>query len=193
MKIEALLLIALLLLCSLSICLTLKLQTKRTVWTEFGELAQTTGGVNLGQGFPDWDPPEFVLDSLKRSSSHQYTRPAGHPQLVELLAARYSKHMNREVDPLQNVAVTVGASQALYLSLTSLLQRGDEIIVFDPFFELYTKQIALTGATPKFVPLGGPSATLDNPWALDVDALRRLVCIRFALHGNLFDFPISCI
>mmetsp|Transcript_14135 Transcript_14135/g.31013 ORF Transcript_14135/g.31013 Transcript_14135/m.31013 type:complete len:259 (+) Transcript_14135:155-931(+) len=154
------------------------LQVRPTVWSVFGDIAAKTGASNLGQGFPDWDPPEFVLDSLRRSVSHQYTRPAGHPQLVELLAERYENHLDHEVHPMNNIAITVGASQALFLTLTTLLERGDEIVMFDPFFELYTKQIKLTGATPKFVPLGGAAATLDNPWALNVDALRESVLAR---------------
>mmetsp|Transcript_5513 Transcript_5513/g.9043 ORF Transcript_5513/g.9043 Transcript_5513/m.9043 type:complete len:470 (+) Transcript_5513:3-1412(+) len=150
----------------------------QTVWTVFGDIASKTGSSNLGQGFPDWDPPQFVMDSLRQSLtglSHQYTRPAGHPQLVKLLAERYEQHLNQEVDPMKNVAVTVGASQALFLALTTLLAKGDEIIMFDPFFELYTKQISLTGAVPKFVTLGGEAATLENPWALDIAALRKAV------------------
>ena len=90
---------------------------KPTVWTEFSRLSQENDVVNLGQGFPDWLPPKFAVDSLVEAvldsakSPHQYTRPAGHPHLVEQLASRYGKHLNRKVDPFQEVAVTVGASQ----------------------------------------------------------------------------------
>ena len=149
-----------------------------SVWTVFGELATKTGACNLGQGFPDWNPPQFMLESFQQavlSPFHQYTRPSGHPPLVELLAGRYSKHLNRVIDPFNEIAVTVGASQALYLALTCFLQANDEIVLFEPFFDLYMKQIKLTGATPKFVPLGGKSATLEDPWALDIDALKKAI------------------
>lgn len=149
-----------------------------SVWTVFGELATKTGASNLGQGFPDWNPPQFLLESLQQavqSPFHQYTRPSGHPPLVELLAGRYSKHLNRVIDPFNEIAVTVGASQALYLALTVFLQANDEIVLFEPFFDLYMKQIRLTGATPKFVPLGGKAATLVDPWALDIDALKKAI------------------
>ena len=152
-----------------------------SVWTVFGELAAKTGASNLGQGFPDWSPPQFMLDSLQQavgSPYHQYTRPAGHPPLVELLAGRYSKHLNRAVDPLNEVAITVGASQALYLVLTLFLRPADEIVIFEPFFDLYLKQIKLTGATPKYVPLGGRSATPEDPWAIDIEALARAITPR---------------
>ena len=93
---------------------------KPTVWGEFGQLAAETGAVNLGQGFPDWQPPEFVVEEVQtalREGYHQYTRPAGHPPLVEVLAQRYSKHLQRTIDPMSEVATTVGASQALYCLL----------------------------------------------------------------------------
>ena len=111
---------------------TLRLGTNTgpTVWTEFGRIAEETNPVNLGQGFPDWLPPKFAVDSLVEAvldsaqSPHQYTRPAGHPNLVKQLARRYSIHMRREIDPMEEVAVTVGASQALYLSLQTLVKPG---------------------------------------------------------------------
>merc|ERR1719163_1031596 len=69
---------------------------KPTVWTEFGDIARETGALNLGQGFPDWAPPEFVVEQAHAALDagvHQYTRPAGHPPLVEVLARRYSDHL----------------------------------------------------------------------------------------------------
>jgi len=151
---------------------------KESVWATFGALASETNAINLGQGFPDWEPPDFVRHALRDvvdSEFHQYTRPSGHPALVDLLAERYSSHLGRAVDARSEVAITVGASQALYLSLLTLVRPGDEVVVFDPYFELYTKQIDLVGGRPKFVRLGGKDATLENPWALDVDALEAAI------------------
>lgn len=104
--------------------------TGPTVWSEFGGLAEKHNPVNLGQGFPDWLPPKFAVDSLVEAvqdsakSPHQYTRPAGHPNLVQQLARRYSIHMKRDIEPMSEVAVTVGASQALYISLQTLVEPG---------------------------------------------------------------------
>ena len=154
-------------------------QAPPSVWTVFGELATKTGASNLGQGFPDWAPPSFLLDALRQTVDtpfHQYTRPAGHPPLVELLAARYSRHLNRVVDPYSELSITVGASQALYLALTTLLKAGDEVVMFEPFFDLYLKQIKLCqGAKARFVALGGAKATAEDPWALDVAALEASI------------------
>jgi kynurenine---oxoglutarate transaminase / cysteine-S-conjugate beta-lyase / glutamine---phenylpyruvate transaminase len=134
--------------------------SKPTVWSEFSRIAQEHEiKANLGQGFPDWMPPKFALDSLVEAaldfaqSPHQYTRPAGHPNLVHQLARRYSMHMNRSVNAMSNVAVTVGASQALYLCLQMLLKPGDQVILFEPFFDLYVNQIKLAGGVPVAVPL----------------------------------------
>jgi len=108
----------------------LGLNSAPTVWTEFGRLGQENEVVNLGQGFPDWLPPEFAVEALVEAaqdtanSPHQYTRPAGHPKLVHQLAQRYSIHMSRDIEPMTEVAVTVGASQALYLCLQTLIKPG---------------------------------------------------------------------
>jgi kynurenine--oxoglutarate transaminase/cysteine-S-conjugate beta-lyase/glutamine--phenylpyruvate transaminase len=150
---------------------------KPTVWNVFGEIAATTGASNLGQGFPDWDPPPFVIESLMKavaSPQHQYTRPSGYPPLVKSLASAYSTHLNREIDPFNELVITVGASQAIYLTFMTLLKPNDEVIIFEPFFDLYLRQLKLIpGVVPKFVSLGGVAATEADPWALDIEALRR--------------------
>lgn len=151
---------------------------KPSVWAVFGDIATKTGASNLGQGFPDWSPPDFVLESLKEvatTSYHQYTRPAGHPPLVELISERYSRHLNRKIDPFNEVAITVGASQALYLMFMNFLKPGDEIILFEPFFDLYLKQIKVCGANPTYIPLGQSGATPDDPWGLDLKKLEAAI------------------
>jgi len=159
-----------------------------TVWTEFSRIAQENVVVNLGQGFPDWLPPQFAIDSLVEAaqdsvhSPHQYTRPAGHPNLVNQLARRYSSHMLRQIDPMDEVSVTVGASQALYLSLQVHVKPGDEVILFEPFFDLYVTQVKLAGGIPVFVPLkfqayneSADKEMTGGDWILDPVALRSAV------------------
>ena len=180
-------------------------QNNPSVWTVFGEIASRTGASNLGQGFPDWQPPPFVLDALRAtitSPNHQYTRPAGHIPLANQLASSYSEHLDRPIDPLNEITITVGASQALYLSLFTILKPDDEVIMFEPYFDLYLKQLKLMpGVTPKFVSLGGDAATLADPWALDVEALKRyvlmmLLCIHqlyIVMHHNTVTYPPALI
>eukprot|EP00287_Rhodomonas_sp_CCMP768_P010503 CAMPEP_0196721502 /NCGR_PEP_ID=MMETSP1091-20130531/4030_1 /TAXON_ID=302021 /ORGANISM="Rhodomonas sp., Strain CCMP768" /LENGTH=527 /DNA_ID=CAMNT_0042062977 /DNA_START=178 /DNA_END=1761 /DNA_ORIENTATION=- len=146
-----------------------------TVWGEFGGLAAKTGGVNLGQGFPNWNPPQFVLDAAVDAvtkGSHQYTRSAGHPALVKLLAARYSMHLQREINAEQEISITVGASQALFMALQALLSPGDEAILIEPFFDLYLGQIRLAGGSPVTVPLEPKES---GAWELDSDRLRAAI------------------
>ena len=162
--------------------------TGPTVWSEFGRLSQEHEVANLGQGFPDWLPPKFAVDSLVEAamdsaqSPHQYTRTAGHPNLVKQLARRYSTHMKRDVDPMAEVAVTIGASQALYLSLQTLIKPGDEVILFEPFFDLYVNQVKLAGGTPVYVPLTFVPYNADDDnsisggeWVLEPEKLQRAI------------------
>ena len=172
--------------------LRLGAQASPTVWTEFSRIARDNQVVNLGQGFPDWLPPKFAVDSLVEAvldsaqSPHQYTRTEGHPNLVKELATRYAKHFRKDINPFTEVAVTVGASQALYLSLQTLIQQGDEVILFEPFFDLYANQIRLAGGTPVFVPLQfcpyqpdeDGHAFSGGEWVLDADLLKRAVNTR---------------
>ena len=160
-----------------------------TVWTEFGKLSQQYEVANLGQGFPDWLPPKFAVDSLVEAaldvhaSPHQYTRTAGHPNLVRALAGRYSIHMSREIDAMNEVAVTIGASQALYLSLQTLIKPGDEVVLFEPFFDLYVNQVRLAGGTPVFVPLSfvpyeeddGTQDVIPGEWVLESSKLDAVI------------------
>ena len=174
---------------------------KPTVWGEFGQLAAETGAVNLGQGFPDWQPPAFVVEEVQtalREGYHQYTRPAGHPQLVEVLAQRYSTHLKRMVDPMTEVATTVGASQALYLSLHALIDPGDEVsdcpaisaslpaqlsgsrlprvwqvVLLEPAFDLYYGQVRLAGGT--VVPVALQPDETGLRYTLDPDRLDAAV------------------
>jgi len=160
------------------------IQQGPTVWTEFGRMAEEVGAdqiANLGQGFPDWAPPKFAVDSLVEAATdpkqHQYTRPEGHPSLVRELAKRYSIHLDRDIDPMNEVAVTVGASQALYMTLQTVLKPGDEVILFEPFFDLYVNQIKLAGGTPvyvplRFVPYDSDDSSSSGNWVLDADALN---------------------
>ena len=176
--------------------------TGPTVWSEFGRIgaeqkAHHNGGsnfANLGQGFPDWSPPNFCIKALvdaatdpTTSSQHQYTRTAGHPALVKELATRYTKHImgtnnnldGRSIDPFNEVAITVGASQALYLCLQTLVQPEvcNEVILFEPYFDLYDNQIRLAGGTPVYVPLTFVPPPINSEsggglWILESNKLR---------------------
>lgn len=162
-------------------------QTQKNVFGEMSAIARQLGadGVDLGQGFPDFDPPQFVVEALRQElegstegqvrTTHQYTRTAGFPPLVEALAARYSQHVGRPVDPMTEVTITTGCTGALFLSLQTALDLAapgcDEVVVLAPFFELYRAQtIGLKGKL-RTVPLVFEEGT--KSFVLDVEALSQ--------------------
>uniref|UniRef100_A0A8B9Q918 Aminotransferase class I/classII large domain-containing protein n=1 Tax=Apteryx owenii TaxID=8824 RepID=A0A8B9Q918_APTOW len=131
----------------------------KNIWVEFVKLATTHATVNLGQGFPDFPPPDFLREAFVRAVSgenhmlHQYTRAFGHPPLVKILAQFFGKLLGQELDPLTNVMVTVGAYQALFCCFQALVDEGDEVIIIEPFFDCYEPMVKMAGGTPMFIPL----------------------------------------
>ena len=132
-----------------------------TVWHFFTPLAQQTNAVNLGQGFPGWSPPKFVQDAAARAVNeightflaNQYARSAGDMNLVQQLAQRYTTVLGRPVDPLTEIVVTDGATGALFCCIEGFINRGDEVIVFEPAFDIYIAQVEMAGGILRPVPL----------------------------------------
>lgn len=127
-----------------------------TVFAEFGALAAKHNSVNLAQGAPDFDAPEFVLKAAHASLGkcmNQYSRPAGHVPLVNALAKLYSGAMGRTLDPLYEIIVTVGASEAIFACVQSIVGPGDEVVMVEPVFDPIKAAVIMCGATPKYIPL----------------------------------------
>ena len=146
-----------------------------TVWNEFSPLALKHKAVNLGQGFPSFEPPQFVKDALARAVNqqlNQYSRSQGYQPLVEEVARVYAAKYQRKVDPLSEVVVTMGASEGLLCAMQGILDPGDEVVLFDPSFDIYIPQIRLTGGVPVAVPLAAPGAG-EEDWKVDFDRLER--------------------
>jgi len=146
-----------------------------TVWTEFTPLANKFGAVNLGQGFPNFKCPDFVKQTLGAAThrdENQYSRVQGHPDLVNEIAATYKDKYNRQIDPLTEVVVTTGATEALCCAMLGLVDPGEEVIFFDPSFDLYIPQIAFARGVPVAVPLIPPSEG-ENAWQIDFEAFER--------------------
>lgn len=130
----------------------------KNVWVEFTKLAAEYKAVNLGQGFPDFSPPKFVQEAFCTAvmggpPMHQYTRAFGHPHLVKSLATFFSRIVGHEINPLEDILVTVGAYQALFCAFQALVDEGDEVIIVEPFFDCYQPMVHMAGGKPVYVPL----------------------------------------
>src|ERR671925_1594401 len=149
-----------------------------TIFTEMSALAERTGAINLGQGFPDEDGPAEVLEAAAvamRAGLNQYAPLAGVPALREAIAAHQRRFYGLEIDGELGVQVTFGATEAISAALLGLLDDGDEVIVFEPLYDSYAAGIAMAGARRRVVTLRPPD------WAFDPDALTAAVTPRTKL------------
>jgi len=152
---------------------------KPTVWHHMTPLAQKHKAVNLGQGFPGFSPAPFVRDALAGVAheegglnylANQYARAAGNLTLVEALAKKVGANLNRTVDPITEVMVCNGATGVIFNATQALLNPGDEVVTFEPAFDIYSAQAAMAGATVRPVPL---NLTADSKaWSFDLDVFR---------------------
>uniref|UniRef100_A0A7S3YS97 Aminotransferase class I/classII large domain-containing protein n=1 Tax=Lotharella globosa TaxID=91324 RepID=A0A7S3YS97_9EUKA len=144
------------------------------VWTVFTPLANRLKAVNLGQGFPGWEAPQFLKDNACaaiQENFNQYTRSEGHLNLVQELARGYSSTLKREIEPMSEVCVVNGCTEAVYSSLQGLVDPGDRVVMFSPFFDMYKPQIEIAGGVPVTVPM----ELVDSKWTFDEKELRRAV------------------
>ncbi|MFJ1795032.1 pyridoxal phosphate-dependent aminotransferase [Kitasatospora griseola] len=150
-----------------------------TIFAEMSALATATGSINLGQGFPDTDGPEEVREAavraLREGHGNQYPPGPGVPELREAIAEHQQRFYGLTYDPDREVLVTAGATEAIAAALLALLEPGDEVIAFEPFYDSYAACIAMAGAVR--VPL-----TLRQPvFRPDLDELRSLITPRTRL------------
>ncbi len=145
-----------------------------TVFTVWSNLAQKHGAINLGQGFPDFPPPDFALRALEESSkkNQQYAPLPGIPELREVLARQYSREWNRPIDGDAEVTVTVGATEGIFASIIALVDPGDEVILIEPFYDSYPASVIMAGGIPKYLPLVPNS---KGEWEFDPDELKKLL------------------
>ncbi len=130
-----------------------------SIFAEISALAVQHGAVNLGQGFPDFAGPAWVKDAAAEAISadlNQYAPYLGLPRLREAIAATWSAHGWREVDPANEVTVTSGATEAIFGAVQALINPGDEVIIFEPFYDAYVPDVVMAGGVPKYVRLYPP-------------------------------------
>ena len=118
------------------------------------------GAVNLSQGFPDFDPPQAILNRLAEVAHedfHQYSITWGAQNFREALAEKQSRLMGRESDPNSEIVTTCGSTEAMMAAMMTVANPGDKVIVFSPFYENYGADTILSGAEPIYVPLHPPT------------------------------------
>ncbi|MCW5852357.1 MAG: aminotransferase class I/II-fold pyridoxal phosphate-dependent enzyme [Anaerolineae bacterium] len=141
--------------------------TGTSVFSEMSALAVKHGAVNLGQGFPDFPGPDWVKQAAEdaiASDINQYAIAHGATPLRQALAAHYGPRLGRLLDPDREIAVTSGATEAIFASVLGLIDPGDEVIVFEPFYDSYVPSITFAGGIPRYVPLRQPDAAHDQWW-----------------------------
>lgn len=149
-----------------------------TIFAEMSALAVATDSINLGQGFPDVDGPSAILEAavraIREGRGNQYPPGPGIPELRHAIAAHQRQHYGLAFDPDSEVLVTVGATEAIAASILGLTQPGDEVVLFEPFYDSYPACVALAGAEHRAVTLrperGG--------WTFDQDELRQAITSR---------------
>ncbi|WP_155058191.1 pyridoxal phosphate-dependent aminotransferase [Streptomyces blattellae] len=152
-----------------------------TIFAEMSALALQTGSINLGQGFPDTDGPDEVREAavraLRDGHGNQYPPGPGIPELRGAVAAHQRRRYGLSYDPDREVLVTAGATEAIAASLLALLEPGDEVIAFEPYYDSYAACIAMAGGTRVPVTLRPD----DDGFRLNLDELRDAVTDRTRL------------
>lgn len=147
-----------------------------SLWVEYVGLTMEHQALNLGQGFPDFPPPDYITKALADTVTgsntllNQYARSYGHPRLVTAIAKLFSKLHNRNLDPMQNILVTSGAYESLFCCFMSFLNPGDEAIIIEPYFDCYEPMTRIADGIPVFVPLRprNPGTVMrSSDWKLD--------------------------
>ena len=135
-----------------------------SVIREMTRVVNQHGGVNLAQGMPDFPPPRELLDAAHRAIDgdfHQYAITWGTPTLRRAIAEKYRKFYGMDADPERNVTVCCGSTETMLSTLLAVLNPGDQVIIFEPFYENYGPGCIISGAEPVFVPLEPPDFSFD--------------------------------
>jgi aspartate/methionine/tyrosine aminotransferase len=145
-----------------------------SVIREMTRLAQRHGAVNLSQGFPDFAAPASIKEAARdaiRGDINQYAVTWGAKPLRDAIAADAARRHGIEVDADTQVTVCCGSTEAMVATLLAIVDPGDEVIVFEPFYENYGPDTILSGATPRFVRLRPPADRRAGDWWFDADEL----------------------
>jgi methionine aminotransferase len=152
-----------------------------TIFTVMSQRAAELGAINLAQGFPDYDPPErlkALLTEKVAGGQNQYAPMAGDMHLRRQIARKFGRVYGVEPDPVGEVTVTLGATEALFSAIQALVHPGDEVIVFDPAYDSYDPAVTLAGGKTLHLTLKPPSFSIDWQQVRDaISARTRLIIL----------------
>ncbi|KAI8934636.1 hypothetical protein NX059_008329 [Plenodomus lindquistii] len=160
---------------------------KQDVWSIVNEAAAASPVqpiVNMGQGFFGYNPPKFVLDAAKAAldtvECNQYSPTKGRPRLKKAIADAYSPFFGRTLNPDTEVTITTGANEGMLSAFMGFLEQGDEVIVFEPFFDQYISNIEMPGGKVVYVPMhppkdGATKTTSAAEWTLNISELEAAI------------------
>lgn len=135
-----------------------------SIFAKMSKLAFEYQAVNLGQGFPDFDGPEWMPEKAyeaMKAGKNQYAPSPGIYSLRKQISVLHKKHYGLNWDPDKNILISTGATEALYTAFQAFVNPGDEVIVFEPFYDAYQSDIILSGGIPKYVTLHKPNFEID--------------------------------
>jgi len=146
-----------------------------TIFTEMTRLAVEHGAVNLAQGFPDFDGPDFAkeaaVEAIRRGHG-QYARMSGIPEIHAALEAKYRRDYGLDYEADREFTVTSGATEAIFAAIQGTCEPGDEVVLFEPYYDSYRASVVMASAVPRFVTLRAPD------WSFDREALTRAFTAR---------------
>lgn len=138
---------------------------KQSIFSKMSGLAKKHKAINLGQGFPNFEPAEALKNLVSKylpKNYNQYAPMAGQPELRVALCDKIKLLYGTALNADSNITITAGATQAIFTALTALIKPGDEVIIFEPAYDSYRPTIQLCGGIPKAIPLKAPSFNI--PW-----------------------------
>lgn len=152
-----------------------------TIFSQMTAMAQRLNALNLSQGFPDFAPPQALVEALSDATLHgsnQYAAGDGLLSLRQQVAQQFLQRDQLNLDPVHEITITPGATIALFSAIQALVNAGDEVIVFDPSYDSYAPSIALVGAKAIHIPLMAPHFHVDwNRVANAINAKTRMIIV----------------
>jgi len=140
--------------------------TSETIFTQMSVLAAEFKAINLGQGSPDFQMNESLIDLVSKAMKdghNQYAHKNGLFSLREAIAEKVAFLYKSKIDPSTEITITPGGTYAIYTALTSVLNKGDEVIVLEPAYDSYVPNIQINGAIPVLIPMLYPDYKIDWP------------------------------